>query len=256
MIRSTLQALTLLGLTAGLSFASHIVGGMLQYGALSSDGQVFNTNINGGTTTINEGRDAGGLVFGGPSPITYNGGGSFNTVLNGSADYNDFHALTSTLSGLSATPIVSWLGVTPGVYSFTTAPTTVTLASPGIYVFKYVGGTALAFNNVNVMSAYGQSVASDDVVWYVPQAVSMVNSTFGGVLVVDNFGATIEANGAETTIGGRVLTESAVDLLAWNGGTLTFGSQMASDIPEPSTILLLVPALAIGAMARRRRARQ
>lgn len=257
MIRNTLHALGLLGLTAGLTFASHIVGGMTQYGVFSSDGQVFNNHYStGGTTTLNDGLDAGNRFgFNGADPITFTGGGTFQTVPFAGADYNDFHSLTSTLSALGGTPIVSWVGLTPGNYTFTTAPTSLTLTAPGIYVFSYAGSTSLAFNNVDII--LDPALSSDDVVWYVPQTVSMSNSIFGGVLVVDGFGATVEASGGSTVITGRVLAESAVSLDSWNNGDLTFNTQITNiPTPEPSTIFMLFPALAIGAVVRRRLIRQ
>lgn len=261
MIRSALHALGLLGLTASFSFASLIVDGMTAYAVFSSDGEVYNNHYSTpGTTTINNGLDVGSrfALGGGSDPITYTGGGSFQTIPFAGADYNSFHALTSTLNGLSGTAVGSWSGLTPGTYTFTTAPTSLSLTVAGSYVFKYVGGTPLSFNNVNI--SLGPLLSSDDVIWYVENSVTVNNSVFGGVLVVDGFGASIEAVAEATAFKGRVLAESTVSLVSrFDGGDLSFNSQAAlppGAVPEPSTMLLLVPALALGTFARKRLNRQ
>lgn len=257
MIRNTIYALGLLGLSSTLAIASPIsLGAMADYSVFSSDGFIYNNHYStSGTTTINDGQNAGSRFnFGGTDYITFNGGGTFGTVTFGGTEYTDFHALTTSLGGLAGTPIVSWAGLAPGNYTFTTAPTTVSLTTPGTYTFSYVGGSPLAFNGVDI--SLGSGLSSDDVFWYVPADVSVTNSNFGGVLVVDGYGATVEANGASTVFQGRVLAESTISLTSWNdGGNLSFNTQTADSgpsVPEPSTFLLVFPALAACAIARRR----
>lgn len=259
MIRSTLSALGLLALLSASAFAAPIpLGAMGNFAVFTSDGQIFNNNYStAGTTVINDGQNAGSrFAFGGSDAITFNGGGSFQTVAYAGTEYNAFFALTSTLSSVGGTPIVSWAGLTAGNYTFdgTTLPTSVTLTDPGSYVFTYTGASALALNGVNI--TLGAGVSSDDVMWYVPNDVSLFNSTFAGVLVVKTFGATVEANGGPTSIQGRVLAESNISLTGWNdGGNLSFNNPAAdpgSDVPEPASIYLVCSALAVGAIVRRR----
>jgi hypothetical protein len=260
MFRSTLCALSMLALSSAFVTATPIsLGSLAAYGALTSNAQLHNNYYSSGnTTTINNGLNAGSLyAFAGPDAIVYNGGGSFQTITFNGSEYTDFHALTTTLGGLGGTPIASWAGLTPGNYTFTSAPTSVTLTTPGTYVFSYTGGTPLAFNGATI--TLGSGVSSDDVFWYVPQDVNVTNSTFGGVLVVDGYGVSLEANGAPLVFNGRVLAEGAINLTAWNGGNMSMNTQAADpgpEVPEPSTFVLVVPALALGAIVRRRLARR
>jgi len=257
MIRSTLFALGLLGFLSSSAFASPVpLGALSNYAVFSPSGQIFNNNYFAGTTTINDGQDAGSqFALSGSTNITFNGGGSFQTIAFNGTEYQDFFTLTSTLSAVSGTFISSWVGLTPGNYTFDAAPTSVTLTGPGSYIFKYIGSDAtLAFNNVNI--TLGSGMSSDDVMWYVPKDVSIVNSAFAGILVVDGFGAHIEANGSPTNFQGRVLAQTNADLLGWNaGGDLSFNNVAADPgpgVPEPASIVLVFSALAVGAIVRHR----
>lgn len=249
MIRSAIYTLGLLGLTSALSFATPIpLGAMADYAVFSSNGFVNNSNFSSGTTTINDSMNAGSQYALGGDAIVFNGG-AFNTVLFNGAEYNAFYNLTATLSSVVGTPVVSWVGLTPGDYTFTDPPpTNVSLSGPGNYVFKYVGVTALTFNGAIV--TLGAGLSSDDVIWYIPQTVTVQNSEFAGVLVVDGYGATVEANAAATNFNGRVLATNTVALFGWNGGDLAFNNVVG--VPEPSSAILVFSGLAVGAIIRRR----
>ncbi len=253
MIRSAMYTLGLLGLTSALSFAAPIpLGLMADYAVFSADGFVNNSNFGSGTTTINNGLDAGSrFAFGGPDAIVFNGG-AYNTVAFNGAEYNAFYNLTSTLNAVVGTSISSWVGLTPGEYTFAAPPpANVSLSGPGNYVFKYVGATALTFSGVNITLSGGLS--SDDVIWYIPQDVTVVNSVFAGVLVIDGNGATVDANGGTTNFNGRVLAVDTVALFAWNTGNLAFNnSDPIEAVPEPSSVILVFSGLAVGAIIRRR----
>ena len=258
MIRSTLSALGLLAFYSASAFATPItLGAMGNFAVFTPDGQIFNHNyVTPGTTVINNGQNAGSrFAFGGTDAITFNGGGSFQTVAFGGAEYNAFFSLAATLNSVVGTPIASWSGLTAGDYTFdaATAPTTVTLTDPGRYVFTYTGSTSLALSGVNII--LGPGVSSDDVFWYVPNDISILNSTFAGVLVVKGFGATVEANGLPTSIQGRVLAESTISLIGWHsGGDLSFNNPpLGPSVPEPTSIYLAFSALAVGTIVRQRR---
>lgn len=264
MIRSTLFAIGLIGLYSTVAVGAPIpLGDMSNYAVFSGTGQIFNNNYSTpGTTTINDGLNAGSIfAFGGFSAITYSGGGAFQQVTNGGPETTAFFALTSTLSAVGGTAVGSWAGLTPGDYTFNNSnlPTTVTLTTPGQYVFTYnqsPGVGTLALSGVNI--TLGPGVSADEVFWYVPNDFSMFNSTFAGVLVVDNFGARIEANGSATNFQGRVLAEGTVDLLGWNsGGNLAFNNPApdpVDGVPEPASFVLVFSALAVGAIVKRRQA--
>ena len=250
MIRCAIYTLGLLGLTSALSFATPIpLGAMADYAVFSSDGFVNNSNFGSGTTTINDSLNAGSrYAFGSADAIVFNGG-AFNTVAFNGAEYTAFYNLTATLSSVVGTPVVSWVGLTPGEYTFADPPpTNVSLSGPGNYVFKYVGVTALTFNGAIV--TLGAGLSSDDVIWYIPQTVTVQNSAFAGVLVVDGYGATVEANGGATNFNGRVLATNTVALFGWNEGDLAFNNVVA--VPEPSSAILVFSGLAVGAIIRRR----
>ncbi len=260
MIRSTLFAIGLIGLYSTVAVGAPIpLGDMSNYAVFSGTGVVFNNNYSTpGTTTINDGLNAGSIyAFGGASAITYNGGGAFQQVTNGGPETTAFFALTSTLSGVGGTAVGSWAGLTPGDYTFNNSnlPTTVTLTTPGQYVFTYNEGSGtLTLSNVNI--TLGPGVSADEVFWYVPNDFSMVNSTFAGVLVVDNFGARIEANSSPTNFQGRLLAEGTVELSGWNNGNLAFNNPAfdpGDGVPEPSSFVLVVSALAVGAIVKRRK---
>jgi hypothetical protein len=250
MIRITLRALGLLSLTSTLGLASHIVGGMTGFAVFSAENQVFNSHpAGGGTTTINGGLDAGSPFALNGAAITFNGGGTFVNPVAGS-DITDFNTLSSAVGGLGGPDAGAWVGLLPGNYTFSAAPASLTLTVPGTYVFNYVGLGALTFSGVSMI--LGPHVGSDDVIWFSSQNVFVSNSTFAGVLVVDGVGAgaTVEAVAGSTVVTGRVLSRQGVELVSWLGGDLSFENQVA--LPEPSSILLVLPVLAFGAFIRRR----
>jgi hypothetical protein len=237
---------------------------MAEFAVFSQYGQIYNrTFLSGNTTTINNGLDVGGywdlaVAAGQTSPFVFVGGGSFQKITLNGTEWNAFDALTASLSGLGGTDVGSWSGLTPGNYTFTTAPTSLHLTTAGSYVFSYIGGGALDFTNVDI--TLGSELSDDDVVWYVPTALSITNSVFAGdVVKADNTtGVTIAANGSDTTFTGRILAAGDIDLQAWNGGNLSFESQTgvpAAPAPEPGSALLLFSALAAGGFTRRRLSR-
>jgi hypothetical protein len=225
---------------------------MSQFAVFSNGGQVFNITTVPGTTTINNGMDAGSQFAGGvtelPGSPVYNGGGSEQTI--GASEQADFAALASSVPAgtINANPL--WATITPGNYTFTIVPTTLNLTVPGHYHFQYIGADDVLFENV--IYTLDPSLSSDDVIWHIAKSVTVRDSTFAGILIADGFGINVEAISAATVFTGRALGSSDV-VLRPQGNDVTFDNQITNlPVPEPSSMLMLFPALAIGAVVRRR----
>jgi hypothetical protein len=233
-----------------LSLDAIYAAGRLANSNSNLNGHIGSTNIDNGLSIISSGANPGGLTF--------SGGGSFITPIPSAAS-SDFTSLKNQLAAVGSYTVETDLSTIsgPGNYSFAsqTAMKSMTISTPGTYIFKYTGVANLS--NINVNITLGPGVSSQDVIWYFPVSASFSNSNFAGE-VVDLGSVTYTANnstpGFLITDNGGIYAAGAVALNGINGDALHFTSQTApSSAPEPATLSLLPAGLLLGAIAIRRK---